>query len=1120
VRVGKPGTDANPGTAGPGTTDDEHGRSLERYRLISDSSTDAVYETDRSGIIQWISPSVHGLLGWEPERLYGTDARALFHPMDADRMMAIHDAVCHDGRPHDDVPCMMSTATGGFRAVTLRARPLLDPALGVLGVFTTIGDTHDRDSALRALATLSQGNRALVRATDETILLQQMCETIVETGRYPLSWYGRPVDDAEQSVAPIARAGEHGGYLDEIHVSWGDDEFGRGPTGRCLRTGQTQVENDFTPDPEYRPWLNAATRRGFKSSISLPVLVNGAVDGALMVYADEAGTFDALAQDLLEDLAADLGYGIERLRGIRDLERSTREEQEQRQRLQATLDTMIDPFVVLEGVRDEAGTLIDLRYSMANETAVAYNQLPREQVIGARLLDVSPGQLEHGPLQLYFDTIETGVPTILDDYAYDFEPLGEERRFDIRAVKSGDGLALTWRDVTDRHLAAQQLADSERRYRLLAENSSDVILLADPHMTMSWVSASALQTLGWEPGELTGHSAAEYIHPDDLAGLTEAVAHSTETGEVVRPRYRWRRPDGSYRWMEAAGQPIDDDGSGRPGRVVALRDIEAIVGAERDLEAREERYRLLAENASDVVFQVDADGTLAWTSPSVTRVLGWSPDDIVGRVAMTLMLPEDRERALAIQPEIFAGRAVQGEFRMLRADGASLWMFLSVRPVATPDGVSRIISMRDIDVEVAARNRLEFALGHDQITGMATRQVMITRINYIRSTTTGRNVVAVLCIGIDSLSQVNEALTHAAGDVVLTTVAARVAGSAGNPDLVGRGSGDEFLVIVPELANGADAAATAEAIRVAAQGPILVGDQQVNPTVSIGIAIGGRGIDGEQLLRDSSLALRKAKNNGRDRCEFVDPGLATEAQNRLSLEAEIREGLRDGEFASWFQPIVSMDTGRVAGYESLVRWVRPGEVVMPGAFLQVAERTALINELDEVVLRQSLASLATLPEPLFVGVNVTAATLARTPYADVVLAALEESGADPHRLHLEVTETMLLNLTDGVPDAMERLARLGVRWYVDDFGTGYSSISHLRDLPVAGLKLDQSFTSGIGKGDATSRQLAQALIGLANGLGLDTVAEGIETPGEADYLRSLGWRHGQGWLFGKAQPLT
>ena len=234
----------------------------------------------------------------------------------------------------------------------------------------------------------------------------------------------------------------------------------------------------------------------------------------------------------------------------------------------------------------------------------------------------------------------------------------------------------------------------------------------------------------------------------------------------------------------------------------------------------------------------------------------------------------------------------------------------------------------------------------------------------------------------------------------------------------------------------------------------------------------------------------------------------------------MRDALRDGELAPWFQPIVRLADSGVVGYEALVRWVRPdGSIVEPAAFLPVAERTSLITEIDRTILELSVATLSRLRDPLFVAVNVSAATLAQPDYADRVLELLEGAHVRPSRLHLEITETAVLRITAAVRASMDRLAEVGIRWYMDDFGTGYSSITHLRDLPISGLKLDRSFTQDVGDPDGTAVQLARALGGLARGLTLDTVAEGVETEEEAVALASHGWVHGQGWLYGKAEPL-
>jgi EAL domain-containing protein (putative c-di-GMP-specific phosphodiesterase class I) len=292
-------------------------------------------------------------------------------------------------------------------------------------------------------------------------------------------------------------------------------------------------------------------------------------------------------------------------------------------------------------------------------------------------------------------------------------------------------------------------------------------------------------------------------------------------------------------------------------------------------------------------------------------------------------------------------------------------------------------------------------------------------------------------------------------------------------------------------------------------------------TISVGIATASphEDLDPERMLRDAGLAMTRAKELGGDRSAYVDPELSAQAARRLNREGEIRDGLAAGRFEAWLQPIVALDDGTIDGYEALCRWVREdGSIVPPFDFLPLAERTGLIVELDRAVLDRTLSIMHLLPATRTVALNLAAMTMRRPELPAMVLDALARHDVDPRRLHLEVTETALLEDITAVRAHMTALADEGIRWYVDDFGTGYSSISHLRDLPITGLKLDRSFTFGVAEGDRRCIDLSQALVGLARGLGLDGVAEGVETESVARTLAAHGWRHGQGWLYGKAAP--
>ncbi|MDP1876766.1 MAG: EAL domain-containing protein [Actinomycetota bacterium] len=1100
----------DPLRAGPRPIDTLH--TLHSLQALAAAAIDVVYESDEEGLIQWISPSLTQVLGWAPPDIVGTRLMDLAHPDDVAGFLNAQALVYSQVQPVAVGPVRLLGSSGEYRGLSARARPITGDDGVVEGAIVTLADTSLYDAAVRALTTLSECNRALVRAVDEHGLHQAICDIIVASGEYAFSWYGIPVNDTAQSVRPIAATAAEAGYLDDVTISWGDNSYGHGPTGECLRTGMPQVRNVLEDDLGYQPWQEAAARHGFRASISLPVVVRGDIDGALMVYATDPHAFDDVARTLMSVLAADLGFGLERLRSLDEVIR-------QRSRLQGAMQSQFDPFVLLESVRDGTGAIVDFRYLEASDAAIAFDGGAREQMAGRMLKELVPDDGSDPSFASFVRVAETGEPLIADDLVYLPPDGAAPRRLDIRAVRSGDGVAVSFRDVTERFEVASRLALSEERYRLLAENSSDVILLSDHEANVEWVSASITNTLGWRPDDVMGRAAAEFIHPEDVPMMRQVVSDSFRTGASTRMRYRWRIANDGYRWVEAAGRPFLNESTGAWSRVVRLRDIHEQVLAEHELAEREEHYRLLAENASDVVWQVHPDGTVAWTSESVSRVLGWHRADVIGRTAMSLVAPDDVPRMTRIRDEAIGGLTSHGEIRLLAADGSTRWISITLRPVPTAEGVARVAAIRDIDAEVQVRTEAEFALGHDHVTGLPTLQVVERRIDQSLVGLGAEDEMGVLCVGLDGLGRINDALTYSAGDLMLTTVGARIAETVGSPDLVGRGAGDEFIVVIPSLASAADAGRLAEQIRVAVKQPLPAVEGGLTPTVSIGIATGRRGSDAMRLLGDASVALRQAKVSGRDRFAFVDEEVAAEAQARLSTETRIRAGLAKGEFQAWWQPIVRIATGEVAGYEALARWIHDGEVLAPSDFLPVAERSDLIHGIDITVLERAVAALHQLPEPLFASINVSSQTLAQTPYADTVEGLLAGAGTDPGRLHIEVTETTLLSARPAVVDSMRRLAALGVNWYVDDFGTGYSSISHLHDLPISGLKLDLSFTRGIRDGDASSVKLAGGLASLAKALGTDTVAEGIETSMEAEILLAQGWTYGQGWLYGRPAPL-
>ena len=504
-----------------------------------------------------------------------------------------------------------------------------------------------------------------------------------------------------------------------------------------------------------------------------------------------------------------------------------------------------------------------------------------------------------------------------------------------------------------------------------------------------------------------------------------------------------------------------------------------------------------------------------WASPSFSKLAGYAPDDLVGRSAFVLVASEDLAEIQAAFAAAMAGRPVpRREIRIVMADGTRKWVTFRSRVVESPSGgtASLMTMLRDIDEEVVARQSLEQSLGQDPLTGIVTWNVLRAQMGKGE-----RRATALMCISVDRLRAINEAVTYAGGDEVLVEVSKRIAAAIPVQARLGRIAGNEFVVGIPELRDRTLLGLLAEQISTAVAEPVTVAGEEVYPTVSIGIVQAE--VRPDELLRRASLAMRAVKAEGGGHWLFDDPVVAAEAERRLWVESRVRKALAAGAIVPWFQPVVRLHSGELVGYEALARWPQgDGSVLPPSEFLAVSETNGLVVDLDFAVLRKALSAMATKPD-VTVSVNVSARTLASPDYVERVGAVLDETGYDASRLRLEVTETALLYDSTRAARVTSALAIKGVKWWLDDFGTGYSTLTHLRDFPISGIKLDRSFTVGVGEEDLASTRLAKALVGMAQGLGLETVAEGVETQVQARLLREQGWLYGQGWFYGKAVPL-
>ncbi|MET0328269.1 MAG: EAL domain-containing protein [Luteimonas sp.] len=427
-----------------------------------------------------------------------------------------------------------------------------------------------------------------------------------------------------------------------------------------------------------------------------------------------------------------------------------------------------------------------------------------------------------------------------------------------------------------------------------------------------------------------------------------------------------------------------------------------------------------------------------------------------------------------------------------------------------------------IGERVRAQQRLVHQARHDPLTGLPNRVQLLERLNAALAPSQSRpEPFAVLFLDLDRFKLVNDSVGHAAGDAMLVEIAQRISALLGPQDMAARLGGDEFAVVLGGVDDAGVADTMAAALLATLARPMWVAGRELYPSASIGIAMSHAGADGDGLLRDSDAAMYRAKARGRDRSERFDEAMRAEATRLLDLEADLRRAILQDAFEPFYQPIVRLSDGSVIGQEALLRWRHELHgVLSPGDFIGVGEDTGLIEQVDWLMYRRVIRDLRVCAGSGYVSINVSPRHFRSDDFVERLLQLLDEAGADPRRLRIEITEVALL---DDAPRALRMLNQLrerGVLVLLDDFGTGFSALSYLHRFPIQSLKIDQSFVQGLGSDlHAESLALVRAILALAGTLGIDTIAEGVETQAQRDLLDELGCQYGQGYLYGRPMPL-
>jgi diguanylate cyclase (GGDEF)-like protein/PAS domain S-box-containing protein len=539
----------------------------------------------------------------------------------------------------------------------------------------------------------------------------------------------------------------------------------------------------------------------------------------------------------------------------------------------------------------------------------------------------------------------------------------------------------------------------------------------------------------------------------------------------------------------------------------------------------EARFRSLVQNSSDVITVVDADTTVRYQTPSVRLVLGYDVDDLLGTRLIDLVHPADVSKALGLFEEERTVGAVAPpvELRARRADGR--WVDVEAvgdNLLGDPNVGGIVVTLRDISERKAFERRLTHQAFTDSLTGLANRALFTDRVEHVlRRRSRERHDVAVVFLDLDDFKTVNDSLGHGAGDQLLTLVAERFSRCLRPGDTTARLGGDEFAVLLEEVeCREATCAATQRLLDSLAE-PFPLDHKAVDITASAGIAFAGAAdIRSEELLRNADIAMYIAKRRGKGGYEVFEPEMHEAALRRLDLKADLQRAVDGDEFVLHYQPIVDLDSERLVGFESLVRWSHPTRgLIGPIEFIPLAEETNLIQPLGRWVLEHACRQARSWHSVYgtSMSVNLSRKQLAQPDLVEQVGSVLQRTGVHPAAVTLEITESVVMHDVESTVDVLGRLRSLGVRIAIDDFGTGYSSLATLRQLPIDVLKIDKAFVDGVAV-SSEDAVVVSTVIDLARGLGLVSVAEGIEERSQVEALRRFGCSLGQGYFFDKPLP--
>ena len=684
-------------------------------------------------------------------------------------------------------------------------------------------------------------------------------------------------------------------------------------------------------------------------------------------------------------------------------------------------------------------------------------------------------------------------------------------------------LGLLLEDVEQQRQARNALRQSEAYLKAVTDAVPDVFMVLDEQGTYLKVSTPQHELLAAEQSKLLNRRLQDVLSKEQADRFLEFIARTLDTDQPLSIEYSMQTLAG-IRTFEARARRLEVRVGGRRAVVLLSCDISDRVALELD-----QRIAAIAFESQQGMLVTDAQTRIIKANRAFSAITGYSEAEVLGQPTRILGSGhQGAEFYRQMWKALYETGGWQGEIWNRRKSGEAFPEWLTISAVHDAKGrlTNYVASLTDISERKDAEEKIQHLAFYDPLTNLPNRRLMRQRLEQaLVVCRREQHYAALIFLDLDDFKNVNDLYGHQIGDGMLCQVAERLRHALRERDTVARFGGDEFVVLLEGLEVNATEAATqvehiGRKLLQTLREPYLIKDQVFSSSASLGIVLfNDEQHTADELMQYADLSMYSAKAAGKDMLSFYDPQMQAVVSMRIELEEDIRRGLAQEEFVLYLQPQADA-SGNFEGAEALVRWQHPSRgLLAPGVFIDIAERSGLIESLDLAILRQGcelLARWAQQPQTatLSLAVNISARLLYRDDFVCQVREILQQTGASALQLKLEITESLLLTDVDKAVSRMQLLREMGVRFAIDDFGTGYSSMAYLQRLPLDQLKIDQSFVRGL-PDDKGNIAIVRAILSMAEGLELEVIAEGVEHSAQQEILRLHGCRHFQGYLFGK-----